>query len=181
MRKVLYFIVFSITVSLYANPSDYIQKCIYWIGKDERSLIEIGALQRGADVDLRQFGMKLLRHFVWAEGNIGYWAQTSDGIIISTSCVLLVSGVERDRDGDAGLNMQNYTSKRDFDSDAEAIRQIVYASNGRLLSTRDVVGIRSISYEFFIGDFKINPDVFVYLENSETNGYGWIDIKVERR
>jgi hypothetical protein len=181
MKKVILVVIFLNSVYLYANPGDYVQECISWIGRSEGSLIEIGALQRGADVDLRPFGMKLLRHFVWAKGNIGYWAQTSDGIIISTSCCLMVAGVERTSDGDAGLKTQKYGNKKDFDTDAEAIRQMVYTNNGRLLSTRDVAGIRTISYEYYAGNFKINSDVFVFLEDPEKNGYGSIDIKVERR
>jgi len=169
------------SISLYANPNDSIQECIFWIGKSEKSLIENGALQRGKYIDLRQYGLHLLRHFIWVKGNIGYWAQTSDGIVVRARCKFLASGIEFDKDGDPGQISEKYKSKKDFDTDSEIIRQIVYANNGRLISTREIrgSGIRTISYEYFIGNFKINPSVYVYLADAEKNGYGSIDIDVE--
>jgi len=179
MKKMLFLVIFLGSVFLYANPNDSIQECISWFGKNEKQLIEIGALQRGEDIDLRQYGLHLLRHFIWVKGNIGYWAQTSDGIVVSTRCKFPVSGIEFDKDGDPGQIEGKYKSKKDFDTDSEFIRQMVYANNGRLISTRETRGYRTISYEYFIGNFKISPSVFVYLEDAEKYGYGSIDIDVK--
>ena len=180
MRKLIVLFLLFCSVFVYANPGEYIQESISWIGKGESDLIAIGAVKRGDDVDLRQYGMKLLRYYVWAKGNIGFWAQTSDGIIIRVRCSFFTNGIVEDEVG-GGQVLQKYTNKNEFDADAEFIRQLIYSNNGRLVSTRELAGIRSISYVYFSNNFKISPVVFMQIDNPEGNGgYGWIDIDVER-
>ena len=162
--------------NIYSNPQDNLNECLNWIGKHESLLIERGAINHIQDVDLRQYGWALLRHFVWIQGNIGFYAQTSDGIITTVHSIRFANGVNQN-----GLILQNYTNRSEYEVDMEFVRRLVNSNNGRLVSTSDLFGIRSIDYEYFTREYKVNIVVWMNLENQSTRGIGSIDIKVTTR
>jgi hypothetical protein len=176
MKKIFLIILFIwISYNVYSNPLDNLNECISWIGKNENLLIEQGAINHINDVDLRQYGMYLLRYFVWTKGNVGYFAQTTDGVITRVHSINFVSGVNSE-----GLIVGKYNNKSEFDSDAEFARKLVYSNDGRLDSTRDILGDRTIIYEFFTRGLKVNIIVFMNLKNQNERGYGEIKIEVSR-
>jgi hypothetical protein len=167
---------FLCTVLVFADPMDYLQYCIFWMGKSEDAVKEKGAVQSGDDVDLREFGLHLLRHYIWAEGNIGYFAQTSDGIVINTKCEIPITGVENGM-----MQASFFQNKNEFETLAEEVRQMGYALGGRLERTRETLGIRTISYSFIYQNHIVRINVFVYLKNSELGGFGTIGYDISRQ
>jgi hypothetical protein len=177
MKKfMLVCVMFLCAVLIFADPMDYLQYCISWMGKTEVTVREKGAVQSGDDIDLREFGMHLLRHYVWAEGNIGYFAQTSDGIVINTKCEMPIRGIENGM-----MRASSFQNKNEFDTLAEEIRQMVYAHGGKLERTREISGIRTISYSFTYQNYLVRINVFVYLKSSEFDGFGTIGYDISRR
>jgi hypothetical protein len=126
------------------TPMEYLQKCLSWMGQSESSVLQNGAVLN-SEVDLRQYGLTLLRHYIWLEGNAGYFAQTSDGIVINSKCSLPISGIK-----EGYLQADSFKNKNEFDTLAEEIRQLSYSLGGKLEYLNEIVGIRTISYGFIL-------------------------------
>jgi hypothetical protein len=169
-------VMFLCTVFTFADPMDYLQYCISWMGKSEAVVKEKGAVQSGDDIDLREFGLHLLRHYIWAEGNIGYFAQTSDGIVVNTKCEMIIDGVK-----DGMMLPSSFQTKKEFDILAEEVRQMVYALGGSLENIREIAGIRTISYSFIYQKYIVRIGVFVYLNSSEFGGFGRVVYVISRQ
>ncbi|MDR2194650.1 MAG: hypothetical protein LBP19_09375 [Treponema sp.] len=123
---------------------------------------------------MRQFGLKLLRHYIWLEGNAGYFVQTSDGIVINSKCSLPISGIKDDY-----LQADSFKNKNEFDTLTEEIRQLSYSLGGKLESLNEMFGIRTITYGFILDEYKITITVYSYLDSHEHDGgYGMVEFDV---
>jgi hypothetical protein len=132
-------------------------------------------VQSGEDVDLRPYGLHLLKHYVWVKGYTGFFAQTSDGIIINTKGSLRIGGIK-----DGRLQSINYKNQNEFDADAEFIRQMVYSYNGTVNRVRESLGIRTILYKLTLNGMNIDITVSIHIDDPQKNGYGWIDMDIKK-
>jgi hypothetical protein len=149
------------------NPAQWLNDCINWTTKTEADVTALN-VEKISEVDLRQYGMRLLRQYLLRKTELINIIYSSwDGKI------------------EAVQYKVDYVDKAKFESDAELARQMIYAYNGRVKSThesrfsegKNKPDARGITYEANIeGIFEIGVNVNSDYPNGKWSGYIWVDV-----